>query len=115
MTKDHDQRMWDIIRARPSVLADDDDVVVPDRYFVLYNMIKARVYEAVANQRLRERIELSNARRQARKKRLKEPKEADRVPADAMLAKTDVNFCHVRNRRFEYLLCRFLLMICQQY
>ncbi|EER03720.1 conserved hypothetical protein [Perkinsus marinus ATCC 50983] len=69
MTKDHDQRM----------------------YFVLYNMIKARVYEAVANQRLRERIELSNARRQARKKRLKEPKEADRVPADAMLAKTDVS------------------------
>ncbi|KAF4735178.1 hypothetical protein FOZ62_016694, partial [Perkinsus olseni] len=39
MTKEHDQRM----------------------YFVLYNMIKARVYEAVSNQRLRERVELSKA------------------------------------------------------
>ncbi|KAF4744606.1 hypothetical protein FOZ62_028908, partial [Perkinsus olseni] len=69
MTKEHDQRM----------------------YFVLYNMIKARVYEAVSNQRLRERVELSKARRQARKKRLKEPQEEDRLPADAMLAKTDVS------------------------
>ncbi|KAF4655827.1 hypothetical protein FOL47_009264 [Perkinsus chesapeaki] len=60
-------------------------------YFVLYNMIKARVYEAVSNERLRERIELSKARRHARKQRLKEPKEGDRLPADAMLAKTDVS------------------------